>query len=57
MSSGEDHTMMMFLISFSFAEHCVQARSHILFEINLIIDLASCKVKQLSFMACEEVIA
>jgi len=53
--SGEGQTMMMFLISFGLAEHYVQARSHMLFEINLITDLASCKVKQLSFMASEEV--
>jgi len=56
-SGGEGNARMVFLISFNFEEPCVQSRSHILFEINLAIDLASCEVKQLNFIASKEVIA
>jgi hypothetical protein len=48
---------MVFLISFNFEVPCFHARCHMLFDIILVMDLASCRVKQLSLMALVEVIA
>lgn len=57
MFGGEGHARVVFLISFSFVEPSLQARSHMLLVIVLDKDLASCRVKPLSFIASGDVIA
>ena len=54
---GEGHVRVVCLISFSFVEPSLQVRSHKLFVIVLDRDLASCRVKALSFIASGDVIA
>ena len=54
---GEGHARVVCLISFSFVEPSLQARSHMLLVIVLDRDLASCSVKELSFIASGDVIA
>jgi hypothetical protein len=56
-SDWEGHVWMVFLISFNFERPCFHARSHMLFKIIFVMDLAPCRVKQLSLIASSDVIA
>ena len=44
-SGGEAHVWMVFLIWFNFEVPCFHARCHMLFDIILVMNLASCRVK------------